>query len=87
MAKREINGDPEEIKAAIADLQEKVAAKNAASDDEAYDEEAYEDDEYTDKAPTVEIAVKNFEDRINDTVRLGNVGDLINDRAFPCRGS
>ena len=27
--------------------------------------------------PSDEIAVKNFEDRINDTVRLGNVGDLL----------
>ncbi len=80
MAKRELNGDPEEIKAAIADLQGKVAAKNAASEEsyeeETYDEEAYEEEE---NAPTVEIAVKNFEDRINDTVRLGNVGDLINE--------
>ena len=28
-----------------------------------------------------EIAVKNFEDRINDTVRLGNVGDLLTEPA------
>ena len=27
--------------------------------------------------PSDDIAVKNFEDRINDTVRLGNVGDLL----------
>lgn len=85
MAKRGLNGDSEELKAAIADLQGKVAAKNAESEeeaygDEAYDEEAYEEEPYEEEqVQSEEIAVKNFEDRINDTVRLGNVGDLINE--------
>ena len=80
MAKRELNGDSEEVKAAIADLQGKVAAKNAESEEEAYGEEAYEEEAYEEEEQIQEeeIAVKNFEDRINDTVRLGNVGDLIN---------
>ncbi len=85
MAKRELNGDSEEVKAAIADLQGKVAAKNAESEEEAYGEEAYEEEAYEEdiyeeqeQIQEEEIAVKSFEDRINDTVRLGNVGDLIN---------
>ncbi len=85
MAKRELNGDSEEVKAAIADLQGKVAAKNAESEEEAYGEEAYEEEAYEEEPyeeeeqiQEEEIAVKSFEDRINDTVRLGNVGDLIN---------
>ena len=85
MAKRELNGDSEEVKAAIADLQGKVAAKNAESEEEAYGEEAYEEEAYEEEPyeeeeqiQEEEIAVKSFEDRRNDTVRLGNVGDLIN---------
>ena len=77
MAKRELNGDSEEVKAAIEDLKRKAAGQNAEDAEDSYEDD-YEGDEET-QPHEEEIAVKNFEDRINDTVRLGNVGDLLND--------
>ncbi len=73
MAKRKLDGDPEELRAAMADLQERVSDSDAYADEEGYEDRAADsrDDE---------IAVKNFEDRINDTVRLGNVGDLLREQ-------
>ncbi len=139
--------DSEEVRAAIADLQEKVAAKKAAEaekeeeneektddtieeiteeneetseetseeateeitendseeddvseeEDEEYDEEYDEEDyaeefpeevdavyegeyEYSEEDYANDIAVKNFEDRINDTVPTGGIGDAIRER-------
>ena len=125
--------DTEEVRAAIADLQEKVAAQKAAeaeedseekteeieketteeevteaSEEEAAGEETaqedavYEDEyeeeyeefpeevdavyegeyegDYPEEGYEDEIAVKNFEDRINDTVPLGGIGDAIRER-------
>ena len=77
MAKRELNGDSEEVKAVIEDLKRKAAGQNADDAEDNYEED-YEEDEDTQQYEE-EIAVKNFEDRINDTVRLGNVGDLLNE--------
>lgn len=107
MARREKDlGDSEEVRAAIADLQEKVEAKKAAQKaaeseqaepdtevyyedehGEAYDDgyeedydDGYEEDydgEYGEAPYEDEIAVKNFEDRINDTVKIGELGDAI----------
>ena len=77
MAKRELNGDSEEVKAAIEDLKRKAAGQNAEDAEDSYEDD-YEGDEEA-QPHEEEIAVKNFEDRINDTVRLGNVGDLLND--------
>ena len=79
MAKRELNGDSEEVKAAIEDLKRKAAGLNAADAEDNYEED-YEGEEDT-QPREEEIAVKNFEDRINDTVRLGNVGDLLTEPA------
>ena len=136
--KRELE-DTEEVRAALADLQEKVAAQKAAEaaaetkedtgaeeeiqetetvqdteetaeetdaaeteefDSETYEENGFEDgyeDDYDEEFPEEvdavyegeyedtyseeeyqdEIAVKSFEDRINDTVPVGGIGDAI----------
>ena len=87
MAKRELIGDSEEVRAAIEDLKEKVAAANGTPEegDEAEfypEEEGVYDDLPEEEAaqPEADVAVKSFEDRINDTVPEGNVGDLLNER-------
>lgn len=72
MAKRKLNGDSEEVKAAIEDLKRKAAANDSEDAEDMYDDEEELQEES-------DIAVKSFEDRINDTVPLGNVGDLINE--------
>lgn len=61
MAKRELIGDSEEVRAAIADLRDKV-------DTQDYPEETWREED---------IAVKNFSDRITDTVRLDEVADAL----------
>ncbi len=111
MARRELE-DSEEVRAAIAELQEKVAAQKAAEEEsetvsgdetvseeeteyedgeEGYEEEGYEEEfpeevdavyegEYEEEFSELseeEIAVKNFEDRINDTVPTGGIGEAI----------
>lgn len=93
MAKRELE-DSEELRAAIDDLNKKVAgdpereehilrmeeteeheaeSRRPAETEDGYDlpEEEFTED-YDD-----EIAVKNFEDRINDTVPMGGIGDIV----------
>lgn len=77
MAKRELIGDSEEVRAAIEDLKGKVAAANGAPED---GEEAGFIPDEAEAGPESDIAVKSFEDRINDTVPAGNVGDLLNER-------
>ncbi len=77
MAKRELIGDSEEVRAAIEDLREKVAAAKETPED---GEEAEYYPEEAEAGPESDIAVKSFEDRINDTVPAGNVGDLLNER-------
>lgn len=106
MARRELE-DSEEVRAAIAELQEKVAAQKAAEEEsetvsgeetvseeeteyedgeEGYEEEfpeevdAVYEGEYEEEFSELseeEIAVKNFEDRINDTVPTGGIGEAI----------
>ena len=106
MARRELE-DSEEVRAAIAELQEKAAAQKAAEEgsetvsgeetvseeeteykdgEEGYEEEfpeevdAVYEGEYEEEFSELseeEIAVKNFEDRINDTVPTGGIGEAI----------
>ena len=83
MAKRELIGDSEEVRAAIEDLKEKVAAASGTPEDGDEAEFIPEDEadvEEGEEQPESDIAVKSFEDRINDTVPEGNVGDLISER-------
>ena len=78
MAKRELIGDSEEVRAAIEELKGKVAAAGGAPEDA--EEAEYIPEEEEEALPESDIAVKNFEDRINDTIPEGNVGDLLNER-------
>ncbi len=77
MAKRELIGDSEEVRAAIEDLREKVAAAKETPED---GEEAEYYPEEAEAGPESDIAVKSFEDRINATVPARTVGDLLNER-------
>ncbi len=68
MAKREYKGDPEEARAALEELRGRVKDRDRQDSYEEEGEPEYPDDE---------IAVKSFEDRINDTVPMGGFGDMI----------